>query len=85
MPNPPVATKITGTSVTQTSATLTWESVSGASYYMVQLNGKTVYKGSTTKYTISSLKANTAYTISVYTGNISGSGSPVSKNITTLK
>ena len=85
LPNPPVATKITGTSVTQSSATLTWEAVTGASYYTVQLNGKTVYKGSATKYTIAALKANTSYTVSVYAGNISGLSSPITKNITTAK
>lgn len=85
LPNPPVATKITGTSVTQSSATLTWESVSGASSYAVLLNGKTIYKGSATKYTITALKPNTTYTVSIYASNTSGSSTSVTKYITTSK
>lgn len=67
-----------------TSTTLSWSSVSGATYYIVKKNGVQVYKGTKLSFVNVGLATNTAYTYTVQAGNLGGLSSPKTLSITTL-
>ena len=78
-PNPPGGLVIDN--VTQTTATLHWNAVTGANSYKVYLNGSLKASGITaTSYTFTGLTANTSYTSSVVATGTSGD-SATSSNV----
>ncbi|MEL6536601.1 MAG: T9SS type A sorting domain-containing protein, partial [Bacteroidota bacterium] len=82
-PSCDVPTGLAASSVTQTSFTASWNAVSGATSYDLDVNG-TVFNTTSTSYNVTGLSASTAYPISVR-ANCSGGSSAYSAtvNVTT--
>jgi hypothetical protein len=68
---------------TDTSITLSWSGVSGATSYSLQKNGVTIGNTIGTSYTFTSLTPNTTYTLGVAATTANGTSSYVTKNSTT--
>jgi len=68
---PTTPTGLTGTP-SSNSTSLSWNSVQGATYYVVKRNGVTIYQGSNTSLTNTGLLAATEYSYTVTAGNASG-------------
>jgi hypothetical protein len=56
----------------QNKVSLSWNSVPGATYYMVKKNGSVVYKGPNTSFENINLPNDTSYTYTVQAGNTTG-------------
>ncbi len=74
LPNPPAMPTNVRASSTTNSATVSWNTVSGATGYELVFNG-TTYNVTTTSKTITGLSSNTSYTYKVRAKNAGGSGS----------
>lgn len=82
---PATPTGLVGSSITSSSATLTWNSVSGATGYKVYRGATVVYIGSNLSYKDIDLTASTIYTYKVIATNSHGeSQQSVGVSITTL-
>lgn len=78
-------TGVSTSNVTQTSATLNWTSMQGATSYNVYKNGSLVASGLTgTSYNFTGLTPNTGYTLSVAAVNSSGASGQTSFGSSTL-
>jgi len=56
----------------QNKVALSWNSVPGATYYVVKQNGVIVYRGAATSFTKTMLTNSTNYTYTVQAGNVTG-------------
>lgn len=71
-------------SVTDTTATITWNAVDGAKAYNVYVNGVLAGTVSSTSFDLSGLTALTGYTIEIEAVNDAGAGNKTSVEFTTL-
>ncbi|MCC3379161.1 LamG-like jellyroll fold domain-containing protein, partial [Paenibacillus farraposensis] len=81
-PAPAVPTHFTGVPGSN-SVTLTWDTVPGATSYMLLRDGKTVYSGSDTTFTDNRLAGSTKYSYSLMAVNVESPGDPAFTEVTT--
>jgi hypothetical protein len=84
IPNAPSAPASGSKTEGVTSVKLSWNAASTATYYIVKVNGKQLYKGPLTEYEAKGLKPATLQTVQIFAGNEGGlSTSFLSLNVTT--
>ncbi|WP_248928304.1 S-layer homology domain-containing protein [Paenibacillus hamazuiensis] len=83
---PSVPTNLSASNTTETGTTLTWDTVTGATYYNVYMNGTFIAKvTSGTSYSVTNLSSATAYNFTVSAANADGeSAKSTPVNVTTL-
>lgn len=80
-PDSPV---LSTSNITASSATISWNSVTGASSYDLSVNGSFVVNTTNSSYNLTQLNQKTSYSVSVIAKSSSGNSSPGSTSFTTL-
>lgn len=80
----PTPKNFVATTVTNNQVTLNWDSVTGATSYVLKRNGTTIYMGSSTSFTDLGLVAGTDYTYTVSAKNTTAVSAAANLKVTTV-